>query len=361
MPLEAHLRGTPMTQLSDRSQHLLKVLIEQYIRDGQPVGSKTLAEQGGLGLSSATIRNIMADLENHGYLASPHTSAGRVPTSQGYRLFVNNLLVTKPLDENSLAEYQQTLNQATTSQALIASTSNLLSQMTHMAGLITLPKRESIILRHMELLPLSGNRVLVILVVNESDVQNRVIQTDRKYSASELQQVANFLSERFAGNALDGIREALMGELRQDQEKLGNLMQSAVTLLDGALEQETQEDPYILSGQNHLVNMAEDASVEELRSLFDAFNQKRDILNMLDKCLGAKALQIYIGEESGYDALQTCSLITAPYREGNQFVGVLGVIGPTRMDYEKVIPMVNITAKLLSYALNPPSEDSSMD
>jgi len=341
--------------ITERAQHLLRVLVERYIRDGQPVGSKTLAGETALGLSSATIRNVLADLEEHGYLRSPHTSAGRVPTVKGYRFFVDSLLTFQGLDLDKTAykQVQQQLSPDQNVNELVASASNLLSDITRMAGLVMLPKREQVLLRHVEFLPLSDKRVLVILVLNEQEVQNRVIYTDRVYSASELQQAANYLMASFSGQDINLIRQQLVKDMQADGDKLGCLMQAAVECA-GKLPANNSKD-YVIAGQNHLLELADEAGVEGLRRLFDAFTQKQDILHLLDQCLSAEGLHIYIGAESGYAVFDDCSLITAPYSFKGKPVGVLGVIGPTRMSYDRIIPIVDVTAKLLSAALNQSS------
>lgn len=350
--------------ITERAQHLLKVLVDRYIREGQPVGSKTLAEETALGLSSATIRSVLADLEEHGYLRSPHTSAGRVPTVKGYRFFVDSLLTVQRLDLDKAA-YKQVKQQLSPDQnlnELVANASNLLSDITRMAGLVMLPKRERVLLRHVEFLPLSDKRVLVILVLNEHEVQNRIIYTDRVYSLSELQQAANFLMATYTGQDINVVRQQLVNTVQEEREHLGRLMQAAVEFASKALESPANNSKdYVIAGQNHLLQFADEAGVIRLRQLFEAFTQKQDILHLLDQCLNADGLQIFIGEESGYAALDECSLITAPYTFEGKPVGVLGVIGPTRMSYDRVISIVDITAKLLSAALNQAylSPDSS--
>jgi heat-inducible transcriptional repressor len=339
--------------INERAQHLLKVLVERYIRDGQPVGSRTLAEETALGLSSATIRNVLADLEDHGYLRSPHTSAGRVPTAKGYRLFVDSLLTMQPLDQTALVQFKQQLKLDQNVSELAATASNLLSDVTRMAGLVMLPKRERLLLRHVEFLPLSENRVLVILVFNEHEVQNRVIYTDRIYSPSELQQAANYLTAIYAGQNISQIRQQLLNAMQTDREDISHLMQTAIEVANKALTKPASSDQdYVLAGQSHLLELADEGGVMRLRQIFEAFTQKRDILHLLDQCLSAEGLQIYIGEESGYAALDECSIVTAPYSLQGKTVGVLGVIGPTRMSYDRIIPIVDVTAKLLSAALN---------
>lgn len=345
-----------MSEINERAQHLLKILIERYIRDGQPVGSKTLAENCTQTVSPATIRNIMADLEERGYVHSPHTSAGRVPTALGYRFFVDTLLTVQPLEPSAIEHVQHELRAEHSLQGLVTSASSLLSGLSRLTGLVTLPKRESLTLKQVEFLPLAHTRVLVILVLNEKEIQNRIIHTDREYTQNELQQAANFLNAEFAGKDLYAIRHDLLSALRRDREQMDTLMRTAIEVADKAFEQQEQADDYVLAGQTHLFDLAAATGVDRLRLLFDAFNEKHRILHLLDQTLTADGVQIYIGGESGLDILTDCSVVTAPYSLGNKIVGTLGVLGPTRMAYDKVIPLVDITAKLLSAALNHPLE-----
>lgn len=340
------------TIINERAQHLLKIVVERYIRDGQPVGSKVLAEETGLGLSSATIRKVLSDLEERGFLQSPHTSAGRIPTVKGYRMFVDSLLTVKPLDKAALQQVQQQLTTETNVQNLVSTASNMLSDLTRLAGLVMLPKRERILLRQVEFLSLSENRVLVILVLNEHEVQNRIIYTDRIYSESELQQAANYLNATYAGKDIHNVRKSLLIALQEERKRVDRLMQAAIEVADKVFVQPNEKNDYVMAGQNHLLGLAEATSVQRLQQLFEAFAQKRDILHLLDQCLHADGVQIFIGEESGYSMLDECSLVTAPYSVEDQVVGVLGVIGPTRMPYDRVISIVDVTAKLLSSALN---------
>ncbi len=340
--------------LNERAQHLFKCLVERYIRDGQPVGSRTLSDEMGLCLSSATIRNVLADLEEQGYLRSLHTSSGRVPTARGYRFFVDSLLTVQPLQEEMVQQFQQQLDPDLNVPSLVNSASTLLSRITHLAGLVTVPRHERVIVRHMEFLPLSGNRVLVILVLNEREVQNRIIYTDRSYSQSELQQAANYLNSNFAGLDLTHARQKILSSMAADRDSVNAFMQTALDVASKGLNINATSNPddYVMAGQANLIGMAEESGVESLRSLFEAFTQKQVILGLLDHCLNAEGVQLYIGEESGYQALDDCSLVTAPYSVSGEVVGVLAVIGPTRMAYDKVIPVVDLTAKLLSAALN---------
>jgi len=334
----------------ERAQALLKVLVERYIRDGQPVGSQTLAKDSGLSLSPATIRNVMADLEEMGLLESPHTSAGRIPTAKGYRMFVDSLLTVKPLRSREVEDIKQQLNRSANSSLIINQASDMLSSITRLAGLVTIPRRERVRLQHIEFLPLSARRVLVILVVNDQEVQNRVIHIDREFSPAELQQAANFINAEYAGLDLTEVRDRLLSSMQVARDAMHKLMQDAMSIADQVLDIQQDED-YVLAGQTNLMNYAEMCDIEKLRQLFEAFNAKRDILHILDQSIHADGTQIFIGEESGYSVLGDCSVVTAPYKVDNEVIGVLGVIGPKRMAYDRVIPIVDVTAKLLSAAL----------
>src|SRR5512139_1843317 len=345
------------TRLNDRAQHLLKVLVESYIREGQPVGSRSLSRDSGLNLSAATVRNVMADLEDYGFVSSPHTSAGRVPTDKGYRFFVDTLLKQRQMAsvENVIAELQQKLEeqQDRDPKALVAVASQVLSSLTHLAGVVTIPRQPHQSLSQIEFLPLSENRVLAVMVVNGRDVQNRIVHLERYYSAEELRRAANFLNQQFAGKELRSVREDLVGELKQTGERLNQLMLDAISVAQQMLGEGDRGTPeYVIAGETNLMEFAELSNVDKLRRLFDAFTAKRDILNLLDLSLKAEGVQIFIGQESGYQILDDCSLVTAPYTLDNETVGVLGVIGPTRMAYERVIPIVDVTARLLGSALN---------
>ena len=341
----------PHPNLNDRTQHLLKVLVERYIRDGQPVGSRTLARDAGLDLSPATIRNVMADVEDLGYLHSPHTSAGRVPTARGYRLFIDALLHVRPLDDREVDVLRQQIDQpARNGVELARSVSDLLSGVTRLAGIVMLPRRKVVTLRHVEFLPLSEGRVLVILVLNTQEVQNRIIQTRRPYSAVELQQAAHYLNEQFAGRDIQQARQALLRDLRETRDRLDHLMQTVVEIAEQTFEAEAED--YVVAGQTHLMRCTDLSDLDKLRLLFEAFNHKRDLLHLFDQCLHAEGVQIFIGDEAGFEVLEGCSVVTAPYTVEGQVLGVLGVIGPTRMAYDRVIPVVDATAKLLAAALN---------
>jgi heat-inducible transcriptional repressor len=341
--------------LSERAQHLLRILIESYIRDGQPVGSRALSRESGLQLSSATIRNVMADLEELGFVASPHTSAGRVPTDKGYRFFVDTLLHVQPLDEASTAEMRRQFdsNRESSSKDLVATASQYLSSVTRLAGVVTLPRTQQASITQIEFVGLAENRVLVVLVFNDREVQNRIIQLERYYSPDELKRASNYLNEQFRGRGLTQARQEILRQLSETQAHLNQVMLDAISVAQHVFEAGGDDRlEYVIKGETNLMGMAELTNVEKLRRLFEAFNEKRDFLHLLDHSLKAEGVQIFIGHESGYQILDDCSVVTAPYGDGESVVGVLGVIGPTRMAYERVIPIVDMTAKLLGAALN---------
>lgn len=343
-----------LNNLDERAQRLLKALVDLYIRDGQPVGSRTLSRDSGLELSPATIRNVMADLEDMGLIHSPHTSAGRLPTVKGYRLFIDTMLTVEPLESKRIDELKRQLDPNLSSKALMQSATSTLSNLTHLAGVIMIPKASSTALRHLEFLPLSNSRVLVILVINEKEVQNLIINVDRDYSESELQQAANYINAHFLGMDLGSMRDVLKGELKKNQAELSGLMKLVVEMSHKVLDFNPDIDEELLvEGQANLMGVEDLSDIEKLKQLFEAFQKKRDILHLLDRCHDGDGVQIFVGQESGYDPLGDCSVVTAPYEASGEVLGVLGVIGPTRMAYERVIPMVDVTARLLSAALNP--------
>jgi len=339
-------------ELNDRAQLLLKNLVERYIRDGQPIGSRTLSRETGLELSAATIRNVMADLEEYGLIHSPHTSAGRVPTIKGYRLFVDSLLTFKQPDRGQVSQLQQRMGSSGDPDQILSIASQQLSEVTSMAGVVMVPKRKLVALRQVEFLPLSHNRVLTILVINEREVQNRIIQTERNYSAAELQQIANYLNQVCAGRDLRQARMALLKEMDDTRSHMNQLMADAVRMAQEVFSTDEQDGDYLLQGQTNLMSYEEMSNVDKLRRLFDAFNQKRDILQLLDQAVQADGVQLFIGNESGYEVLDECSVVTSPYKVEGEVMGVLGVIGPTRMAYDRVIPIVDVTAQLLGASLN---------
>ena len=335
---------------SERAQRLLKMLVERYISDGQPVGSRALARLSGLELSPASIRNVMADLEELGFISSPHTSAGRVPTPRGYRFFVDTLLKVRPLDQVEISQLEGQL-QPDNTQKLVAQASHLLSDLTRFAGVVMTPKRRTGAFRHIEFLSLSEKRILLIIVAPDGDVQNRIILTDRVYKPSELIEAGNFLNQNFAGLTFDEIKRGLHEELRQLREDMTQLMTMALEAGNEVMGRRSED--YVLSGGHNLLHVQDlSSNMVNLRKLFDLFEQKTSLLQLLDISSRAEGVQIFIGGESGLVPLDECSVVTAPYEVDGQVVGTVGVVGPTRMAYERVIPIVDITAKLLSSALS---------
>jgi heat-inducible transcriptional repressor len=338
--------------LDERAQTLLRILVDKYIREGQPVGSRTLSRDSGLDLSPATIRNIMSDLEELGFVDSPHTSAGRIPTIKGYRFFVDTLIKLTPPNGDDLLRFTQGLNEvAGDPQALAISVSNLLSAVTRLAGIVTVPRRAQTSLRQIEFLPLSGKRVLAILVVNDREVQNKILNVQRDFSADELRRATNYLNDRFSGRSLSQVREVVLGELRKTRESMNALMVEAIEMAHQVFPDSEPEPEFVMAGETNLMGLEELADVDRLKGLFEAFGRQRDILHLLDQSMRAEGVQIFIGHELGYQLLDNCSIVAAPYVTEDDTMGVLGVIGPTRMAYERVIPIVDVTAKLLGRAL----------
>ena len=342
------------TPPNDRAQHLLRVLIQRYIRDGQPVGSRTLSKDSGLDLSPATIRNVMSDLEELGMVSAPHTSAGRVPTPKGYRLFVDTLVrYRQPRDGDIDMLRSQIRRKVDDSDALVASVSRLLSEFTSLAGVVTVPRGQHAALRQIEFLPLSENRILVILVINDREVQNRILHTDRDYSASELQQAANFINQHYAGVEMPLVRDRILADLESTRNSMNKAMHDIISVAHSAMgEADHPDGEYVLAGETNLMGFAELSDVDTLRRLFEAFSRKQQILDLLDRSIHADGVQVFIGEESGFRILDDCSIVTAPYTLEDDTIGVLGVIGPTRMAYDRVVPIVDITARLLRSALS---------
>ncbi len=336
-------------QLDNRAQTLLKALVERYIADGQPVGSRALARISGLDLSPATIRNIMADLEELGLVASPHTSAGRIPTPRGYRLFVDSLLTVQSIDESAV---ESRLQSGTSSHKIIASAAQVLSQLSQFAGVVLAPRRDSTF-QQIEFLRLSEKRILLVIVAPNGDVQNRLLLTETDYTPSELVQAANYINQHYAGLPLDEVRVKLTDELRQLRDDITRLMQAAVEAGSDAMRED--DEAVVISGERNLLSVTDLASnMGSLRKMFDLFEQKTSLATLLDNSSKANGVQIFIGGESKLVPLQEMSIVTAPYEANGRIVGTLGVIGPTRMAYERVIPIVDITARLLSNALSHP-------
>jgi heat-inducible transcriptional repressor len=335
--------------LTARARILLKTLVERYITEGEPVGSRTLSKHSGLDLSPASIRNIMADLEDLGYVISPHTSSGRIPTPKGYRLFVDCLMTVQPLESTARSQLEHQLA-PNDPQKLIASASNLLSELTRFAGLVLTPRRNPAF-RQVEFLSLSDKRVLLIIVTQEGEVENRVLVTDHSYTPSQLVESANYFNRHFAGLTFDQVRIKLKEELGKLRDDMTPLLSAAVDA--GSEAMDTGRDPVVVSGSRNLLNVDDlSSNVRNLRKLFDAFEQKTVLLQLLEQSRLAQGIQIFIGGDSELLPLDECSMVTAPYEVDGQVVGTLGVVGPTRMAYERVIPIVDITARLLSHALS---------
>jgi len=334
-------------QLDNRAQTLLKALVERYIADGQPVGSRALSKISGLDLSPATIRNIMADLEEMGYVASPHTSAGRVPTPRGYRLFVDTLLTVRQIDGNAVEAGMRL--PACQPQKVIANAAQMLSSLSQFAGVVQSPRRESVF-QQIEFLRLSEKRILLVIVDPRGDVQNRLLLTDVDYSPSQLTESANYLNQNFAGLSFDDVRGRLSGELRQLRDDMGRLMQTAVEAGSEAMQ---EGDDMVIAGERNLLSVTDlSSNMSSLRQMFEMFEQRTGLMQLLDVSSKAGGVQIFIGGESKLVPMDEMSVVTAPYEVNGKIVGTLGVIGPTRMAYERVIPIVDITAKLLSNALS---------
>ena len=331
------------------------MLVEQYIRDGQPVGSRTLSKLPGIGLSAATVRNVMGDLEELGLLVSPHTSAGRIPTAQGYRIFIDTMMEVKPIETAALDPLRENLEVDANPDAIVKTAISYLSNLTQMASVVTVPRRSVTTFRHIEFLNLNDGRVLAILVVNEKEVQNKVIPVDREYSQEELVAAANFLNEHYVGRPLEEIRSTIQQELeasRHDMNERMLAMTQRVGVAATAVERNADDEGLVVEGQTNLMNFSELSDVDKLKNLFEAFNSKREMYDLLERSVNADGIQIFIGRESGYGVFDDCSLVTAPYTVEDNTIGVLGVVGPTRMAYERVIPIVDVTSKLLSAALN---------
>lgn len=337
------------TMLDDRSRNLLKTLIEHYIAEGQPVGSRALSKFSGLDLSPATIRNVMADLEEMGLVASPHTSAGRVPTPKGYRLFVDSLLTVRPMHPEQAAMLEGRLA-ADTPQRMLGHAAQLLSSLSSFAGVVVTPRRASVF-RHIEFLRLSERRVLLIVVSPEGDVHNRIIQTDKDYTPSELTEAGNYINAHYAGLDFEQVRARLKTELAKLRQDISALAQLAMQTGEGAFQ--SPEEAVVVSGERRLLDIPDlSENMNRLRRLFDVFEQKASLAKLLDASSRGQGVQIFIGGESSLVPIEELSVVAAPYEVDGRVVGTLGVIGPTRMAYERVIPIVDITAKLLSTALS---------
>ncbi len=350
--------------MKERDLILMKSLIESYVKQGTPIGSKALLQSSHLSVSPATVRNIMADLERQGLLLSPHTSAGRIPTTQGLRIFVDKIIQIRSPKSALIDHVRKNLNPNQDTRSLVSTASNLLSDMTRMASLVQIPSTPVKKLQHIDFVPLSDNRLLVVMVLENDEIQNRVIQVDRNYERNEIAQMANYLNKQLAGRDINSARKELFGEMLKEKQELNSLLQSAIEFAEKGFQSSQEltqqnEDGFHLSGQTNLVSMASHGQLDNIEQIFSAFKQKQQIMSLLDRSLAADGVKIFIGEESGSQGLAGCSLVTAPYKQDGKSVGVLAVVGPTRMQYDKVIPIVDVTAKMLSSALDSKARSNS--
>ena len=336
---------------SHRARRILSAIVDKYIQEGIPIGSKSLSLADNIGLSPASIRNVMSDLEELGFIASPYTSSGRVPTSKGYRFFIDSLLKLQPVEATELERIKKRVNfHESNSRELAISVSNTLSAITKLAGIVTIPKQQVTRLKEIDFIQLSEKRILAIIVMNETEVENRILQMKRDYSKDELKQASNYINTHYKGRSLSYIKKHLINELMQTKDSVNSLMSDLIDIADQVLDFD-ESDEYIVAGQRRLMDFHELSDIKKLRQLFDAFKEKQQLLELLDKSMSTNGIQIFIGEESGYQMFDNCTLITTPYTTEDGAIGVLGVIGPTRIAYQKVIPIVAITAKLLGKSL----------
>ena len=343
-----------MDSLNSRQELLLKALVESFISDGQPVGSTKLSQTQNIAISSATIRGVFGDLEDLGYIYSPHKSAGRVPTALGYRMFVDKMVKVQPVDIDLIQKLKINLSKDQERKSIIKKTNEVLSSITELTGIISLPTQKNAELKQIDFLKLSDNKILAILINKNNDVENKIINLERIYSSSELQEASNYLNAIISGQSVLHIRKILLNELEEMRKDMNSIMSSAITFgkklfLD--TDDLNDDSDLLVTGQTRLMNCKELSDIDTLKTLFEAFSEKNNILHLLDKSISSNGVKIFIGAESGYNVLDDCSIVSAPYRFDNDVVGVLGVIGPKRMAYDRVIPIVDITAKLLSEAL----------
>ncbi|MEM7360651.1 MAG: heat-inducible transcriptional repressor HrcA [Pseudomonadota bacterium] len=339
--------------LDQRAENVLKNLVETYIEQGQPVGSRTLSKLPQLGVSSATVRNVMSDLEELGLITAPHTSAGRIPTSQGYRLFVDSMIRTSTLTRQVVEKLSDRFKSETDPEVLLSHASDVLSELTRFAGVVVLPSHSVTRFHQVEFMPLSESRILSILVTEDGRVQNRVLPVDQTFKEAELIEAANFFNHRYKGTTLEEVRHKLIEDMQADNDEMHRLNHAAMLTASRVISEEDAsfDHEVKVSGEQRLLNVPDLCEIETLQKLFDAFKTKRDLLNLLDRSMKAEGISVFIGEESGFSALGECSVVASPYEVEGKTIGTLGVIGPTRMAYDEVISVVDITAKLLSQAL----------
>lgn len=345
-------RRTADIALDPRARQLLRALVARHIRSGEPVGSQTLARHAGLDVSPATIRNILATMEDAGLLAAPHSSAGRVPTAQGYRLFVDSLLQIKPLAADEVEHLRHELPAGAGTQALLGTASELLTTMTRFAGMVSVPRRESFAFRQIDFVALDPQRVLAILVFADGEIQNRIVPVRRALAPDELEQAANYLNTHFSGQPLERIRATLLRDLRDARSELERLLAASMDLAEQAFAPASADD-MLVAGQTRLMGLQDLNDLDRLRALFEAFSEKRELLRLLERIAKAPGMRVFIGEETGLAPLEGMSLVGAPYGSEGRVLGVVGVIGPSRMAYERVIPVVEATAAALGAALIP--------
>ena len=345
---------TENPDISERAQSVLKGLIRRYVDTGTPVGSRTLAKETDLALSPATIRNVMSDLEDYGLIHAPHTSAGRVPTVKGYRFFINSMLNAGPINNQSLGDMTDRLSGISDRNGILSGATEMLSQITSFAGIVSTPSNSHAQIRQIEFLSLSEQRVLAILIIYDGQVQNKVLAAHREYSESELVVAANFFNAKYSTKSLHGVREQLFMHMKQDHKSMHSEMRTAMKMAGQLFDNEDDQpnENVLVSGENNLLSIPEFSELNKLRQLFDTFKTKQVLFDLLQKSMFTEGVNIYIGEESGYELFKDCSVIAAPYEVDHKKVGVLGVIGPTRMQYDEVISAVDVTAKLVSSALS---------
>ena len=338
--------------LDKRAEELLRMLVSKFIEQGSPVGSRTLAHEPGVDLSPATIRNVMADLEDMGFIRAPHTSAGRIPTPQGYRFFIDTMLNVKPLRSSTVTQIEGRLNEGHDTKELMQTASEFLSDITKFASIVFLPHLSTTTFRQIEFVPISTKRVLVVLITEDGQVQNRVISNDREYSENELVEAANFFNDMYRGKSLYVVKEQLLREMKRDKEQIHGLMDTAITIASGLIDREgLGSEDVLVSGEENLFSIPDFAAIEKIKKIFETFKTRHSLLSLLDQSIKAQGVSIFVGDESGYAGLNECSVVTAPYEVEGQTIGVLGVIGPTRMHYDQVISVVDVTAHMLSNAL----------
>jgi len=339
--------------LSERATFVLDKLVRHYIDDGVPVGSRTLSKLPALGLSSATIRNVMADLEECGFIHSPHTSSGRIPTAKGYRFFINSLLKADSIDSESYRAISVRFEGVADPSSILVNAAELLSQITSFAGILSMPDARSTCIRQIEFIRLSKNRVLAILVTEDGQVQNKVLSTEIDYTGSELIEAANYFNHEYSSKCISVVRRKLLALMKKDRRQMKREISTAVRMASRLFEQDTTaSEDVLISGESNLLSITDFTEMNRLKTLFETFRTKKILLDLLQSSLSESGITIFIGEESGIEPLRDCSLISAPYSQDNQVVGVLGVIGPTRMHYEEVINTVDITAQIVSNALS---------